>query len=30
VPEADVRRIDSGSIGGARTPPPQTAPVETR
>lgn len=30
VPEGDIRRVDSGSIGGARTPPPQTAPVETR
>lgn len=28
--EADVKRIDSTLAGGARTPPPQTAPVETR
>jgi osmotically-inducible protein OsmY len=30
VNEGDIRRIDSSSPGGARTPPPQTAPVETR
>jgi len=30
VPEADTRRIDSTMVGGSRTPPPQTAPVETR
>ena len=26
----DTRRIDSTMVGGSRTPPPQTAPVETR
>lgn len=30
VAEADTRRIDSSAVGGARTPPPQTAPVESR
>lgn len=30
VNEADIRRIDASAPGGARNPPPQTAPVETR
>ncbi|UCV07432.1 BON domain-containing protein [Dechloromonas denitrificans] len=30
VAEADTRRIDSSSVGGARNVPAQTAPVETR
>lgn len=30
VTESDIRRIDTSAPGGARTPPPQTAPVETR
>lgn len=30
VSEADTRRIDSAVPGGVRTPPPQTAPVESR
>lgn len=30
VSDADIKRIDSGAPGGSRTPPPQTAPVETR
>lgn len=30
LPEADIRRIDNTAPGGAKTPPPQTAPVETR
>ncbi len=30
VSDADLRRIDSTAPGGARTPPAQTAPVETR
>lgn len=29
LPEADIRRIDNQALG-ARTPPPATAPVETR
>jgi len=28
--DAEIRRIDSALIGGAKNPPPQTAPVETR
>jgi osmotically-inducible protein OsmY len=30
LPDADIRRIDNTAPGGAKTPPPQTAPVETR
>ena len=30
VSEADIKRIDSTLPGGSKTPPPQTAPVETR
>jgi len=30
VAEADIKRIDSSAPGGSRTPPPQSAPVETR
>ena len=30
VSEADIKRIDSALPGGSKTPPPQTAPVETR
>lgn len=30
VTDADIRRIDNSAPGGARTPPAQTAPVETR
>jgi osmotically-inducible protein OsmY len=30
LPDADIRRIDNTSPGGSKTPPPQTAPVETR
>ncbi|MDP3540772.1 MAG: BON domain-containing protein [Azonexus sp.] len=30
VTESDIRRIDTSAPGGARNPPPQTAPVETR
>lgn len=30
VSDAETRRIDSTAPGGARTPPPQTAPVESR
>lgn len=30
VPDADIKRIDSSAPGGSKTPPPQTAPVETR
>lgn len=30
LPDADIRRIDSTAPGGSKTPPPQTAPVETR
>ena len=30
LPDAEVKRIDSSAVGGAKTPPPQTAPVETR
>ncbi len=30
VTEAETRRIDSAMVGGSRTPPPPTAPVETR
>lgn len=30
VSESDTRRIDTSAPGGARTAPPQTAPVETR
>lgn len=29
IPETDIRRLDN-AVMGARTPPPQTAPVETR
>ncbi len=30
LPDADIKRIDSTTPGGTRTPPPSTAPVETR
>lgn len=30
LPDADIRRLDTTSPGGSKTPPPQTAPVETR
>ena len=30
VTEADTRRIDTSAVGSSRTPPPQSAPVETR
>lgn len=30
VSESETRRIDSAMPGGSRTPPPQTAPVESR
>lgn len=30
VTEGDTRRIDTSAVGSSRTPPPQTAPVETR
>jgi osmotically-inducible protein OsmY len=30
LPDADIRRIDNTAPGGSKTPPPQTAPVETR
>lgn len=30
VTEGDTRRIDTSAVGSSRTPPPPTAPVETR
>ena len=30
VTEGDTRRIDTSAVGSSRTPPPQSAPVETR
>ena len=30
LPDAEIKRIDSSAPGGAKTPPPTTAPVENR
>lgn len=30
VSDAEIKRIDNGAPGGAKTPPPQSAPVESR